>query len=112
MNENIKHFTDANFDQEVIGSKDLVLVDFWAAWCMPCRFVAPVVEAVADKYQGRLKVGKLDVDSNPMTASKYGITGIPSLFLYKGGQVVDRIIGAVPQNQVEKVLSRHLNGAH
>ncbi len=108
MSDSVNHFTDASFDQEVIQSTEPVLVDFWAAWCMPCRFVAPVVEKIATAYKGKVKVGKVDVDSNPMIASQYGISSIPTILLYKGGQVVDGVIGAVPKEQLERMLDKHL----
>ncbi len=108
MSNNMSHFTDASFDREVIQSAEPVLVDFWAAWCMPCRFVAPVVEKIANDYKGKVKVGKVDVDSNPMIASQYGISSIPTILLYKGGQVVDGVIGAVPKEQLERLLNKHL----
>ncbi len=108
MSNNMSHFTDASFDREVIQSAEPVLVDFWAAWCMPCRFVAPVVEKIANDYKGKVKVGKVDVDNNPMIASQYGISSIPTILLYKGGQVVDGVIGAVPKEQLERMLDKHL----
>ena len=88
MNNGVQHFSDANFGKEVIESKTPVLVDFWAEWCGPCRYIAPTVEALATEYQGKVKVGKLNVDQNPVMPGKYGIRGIPSLFLYKNGKVV------------------------
>jgi thioredoxin 1 len=97
--------TDANFQKEVLNSDKPVLVDFWAVWCAPCKMVAPVVEELAKEYDGKLKVGKLDVDSNPEVSMKYGIRSIPTLMVFKGGKVVEQIIGAVPKrNLVEKVI--------
>lgn len=97
--------TDANFEQEVLKSDKPVLIDFWAVWCGPCRMVAPVVEEIASEYNGKLKVGKLDVDNNPEVSMKFGIRSIPTLMVFKGGKVVEQIIGAVPKrNLVDKVV--------
>lgn len=100
MADSVKEFTDTNFDEEVIKSDLPVLVDFWAVWCMPCKMVAPVVAEVADEYAGKLKVGKLDVDNNPAVAQKYGIRSIPSLLIFKNGEVAQMVIGAVPKQQI------------
>ena len=97
--------TDANFDSEVLKADTPVLVDFWAVWCGPCKMVAPVVEEIASEYDGKLKVGKLDVDNNPEVSMKFGIRSIPTLKVFKGGKVVEQIIGAVPKrNLVDKVI--------
>jgi thioredoxin 1 len=98
--------TDANFKTEVLEAKTPVLVDVWAEWCAPCRMIAPVVEAVAQQYAGKVKVGKMDADSN-VTPSQLGIRGIPTLLVFRGGKVVDRIVGAVPQ----QVIASHLDKA-
>jgi thioredoxin 1 len=102
-------FTDANFDQEVLKSEQPVLVDFWAGWCGPCKMIAPFVDGVAAQYAGKIKVGKVNVDQNGATPSRYGIRGIPALLLFKGGKVVDQIIGYVPQEaiaeKVEKLIA-------
>lgn len=91
------HLTDTNFEAEVLGEPGVTLVDFWAAWCMPCRAVAPVIEQLAEEYAGRVKIGKLNVDENPRMAAHFGIMSIPTLLIFKGGQVVDQIIGAQPK---------------
>jgi thioredoxin 1 len=100
--------TDANFQTEVLKSDLPVLVDFWAVWCGPCKMIAPVVEQVAKEYDGKLKVGKVDVDANQQTAMNFGIRSIPTLLVFKGGKVVDQIVGAVPKGALTDRLSRHL----
>lgn len=100
--------TDANFDQEVLKSEQPVLVDFWAAWCGPCKALAPIVEGVAATYAGKLKVAKVNVDENSATPSRYGIRGIPSLLFFKGGKVADQVVGFVPQDVIEEKIQRLL----
>ncbi len=109
--QNIATFTDASFDQEVLRSDVPVLVDFWAEWCGPCRMMAPTIDAVANDYAGRLKVGKVDVDSNGDTAMRYNIRGIPTLLLFKGGRVVDQRVGAIGRSEVQKMLDSHVEAA-
>lgn len=101
-------FTDSNFEQEVINSNEPVLIDFWAVWCGPCRMIAPIVEELASEYEGRVKVGKLDVDNNPGVAAKYGIRSIPTILIFKDGMPVEQIVGAVPKQEIVKVMSNHI----
>lgn len=105
---NTHTFTDAGFDREVLSSDVPVLVDFWAEWCGPCRMMAPTIETVADEYAGKVKVGKLDVDSNGQTAMRYNIRGIPTLLLFKDGRVVEQKVGAVGKSEVKKMLDAHV----
>ncbi|HOP07393.1 MAG TPA: thioredoxin [candidate division Zixibacteria bacterium] len=100
--------TDDSFEAEVIQSDKPVIVDFWATWCGPCKMIAPILEEVAGEYSDRLKVAKLDVDSNNRTAGKYNIMSIPSLLIFKNGEVVDQIVGAVPKAQLTSRLDRAL----
>lgn len=100
--------TDSTFEQEVITSSIPVLVDFWAPWCGPCRMVAPVVEEIAKEYIGQLKVVKINTDENPNVASQYGIRSIPTLMIFKGGQRVDMVVGAVPKTTLSQTLAKYL----
>ncbi len=101
-------FTDQNFDQEVLKSDRPVLVDFWATWCAPCRMMAPTVEGIADEYAGRAKVGKLNVDENLNVTGRYSIRGIPTLILFKNGQVAEQSVGAVAKDAIVKMLDKYL----
>ncbi|MGB7293753.1 MAG: thioredoxin [Thermodesulfobacteriota bacterium] len=105
----ITQLTDSNFDEEVFETKLPVLVDFWADWCGPCRTMGPVIEQIAEEFEGQLKVAKLNVDDNPGAASFYGIRGIPTMILFKEGKPVEEVIGAVPKEQLAEVISRALH---
>lgn len=100
--------TDATFDADVLGSDGVVLVDFWATWCGPCRAIAPALEELAIEYQGRAKIVKVDVDANPETASQFGIRSIPTLFVFKNGEKVDTIVGGRPKSEFAALLDKHL----
>lgn len=100
--------TDSSFKQEVLDSPIPVLVDFWAPWCGPCRMVAPVVDEIAQQYAGQVKVVKINTDENPSVASQYGIRSIPTLMIFKGGQRVDMVVGAVPKTNLASTLEKHL----
>ena len=101
-------FTDQNFEQEVLKSDKPVVVDFWAVWCGPCRMVAPTVDAIAEEYLGRVKVGKLNVDENQGIPSRYRVQGIPTLLVFKNGQVQEQIVGATSKDNIVKLLEKHL----
>ena len=105
---NTLEFSDATFDQDVINSDVPVLVDFWAEWCGPCRQMTPTIDALATDYAGRAKVGKLNVDSNTQTAARYNIRGIPTLLVFKGGRVVEQLVGARGKADVQRVLDSHI----
>jgi thioredoxin 1 len=103
---NIKTTTDQNFEKEVLGNGKASLVDFWAVWCAPCRALAPIIDEIADQYAGKLEVFKLDIDSNPETPARYGVRGIPTVILFKGGQAVDQVVGAVPKSEIERIIKK------
>jgi thioredoxin 1 len=106
--ENVKEFTDQNFDGEVLGAAEPVLVDFWAEWCMPCKMLAPTIEKIASSYAGKVKVGKLDTDSNRDTAMKYGISAIPTVILFKGGQVAQKFVGLRQERDFKEAIDANL----
>ncbi len=101
-------FTDANFQTEVLDSEQLSVIDFWAEWCGPCRAIGPVIEELSKEYEGKVKIGKVNVDVNPNTSMNYGITSIPAILFVKGGKVVDKQIGAVPKSVLDKKIQAHL----
>ena len=100
--------TDLNFKSEILESDKVALVDFWAAWCGPCMMLGPVIEELANDYEGRAVIAKLNVDENPATAGQYGIRSIPSLLIFKNGQVVDQMLGAMPKNMISKKIDEHI----
>jgi thioredoxin 1 len=108
MAGNVAEFTDSNFQTEVLGSEQPVLVDFWAPWCGPCKMIAPTVEAVASDYLGKARVGKLNTDDNPKIATEYQISAIPALLVFKGGKVVDRFVGVVNKDKLATALNAQL----
>lgn len=103
---NVKTATDSAFDKDVLGGDKPALIDFWAVWCAPCRALAPVIDEVADQYAGKVNVFKMDIDSNPETPARYGVRGIPTVILFKNGQVVDQVVGAVPKSEIERLLKK------
>ena len=108
MSENIKHVTDASFDSDVLQSDTPVLVDFWAEWCGPCKMIAPILEDVAKEYAGKIQITKMDVDANQAIPAKFGIRGIPTLIVFKGGQEQERIVGAVSREAIAKVIEKYV----
>lgn len=108
MAMDLPDITDQNFDEEVLKSALPVLIDFWAAWCVPCRMIAPTVEEIAETHKEKLKVGKMNVDENMKTPGKYGIRGIPTLLLFKGGELKETMVGVQSKDKIIEVISRHL----
>ena len=109
MSENVIEFNDQNFDSDVLESGTPVLVDFWAVWCGPCKAIAPIVEEIANDYNGKVKVGKMDVDRNNQVAMRYGIRSIPTLLVFNNGEVVDQVIGNVGKESIESMLDKALS---
>jgi thioredoxin 1 len=106
--EGLLHVTDGNFEPEILKSDIPVMVDFWAPWCGPCHIISPILEELAKEYGGKVKLAKMNVDENPATPSRYGIRGIPTVILFKDGQIFDQIIGAVPKSKVEDMIKKAL----
>ncbi len=109
MGEGIVELTSSTWEKEVLNSKGIVMVDFWAPWCGPCRIIAPTVEELAKEYQGKIKIGKLNTDDNPDIATRYGIMGIPTIMFFKDGQRVDQIVGVVPKSTLKSKIDILLN---
>ena len=104
----LAHFTDLNFKKEVLESDVAVLVDFWATWCGPCKMIAPIVEELAKEYDGKMKIGKLDVDSNPKTATAYGVMSIPTLIFFKKGKVMNQAVGVLNKSGLKRKIEENL----
>ena len=108
MAGNMMEFTDQNFESEVLGADKPTLVDFWAEWCGPCKQIAPTVEALADEFEGKLRVGKLNIDENPSTPTKFGIRGIPTLIIFKGGEPVEQVVGVRSKADLKAAIEKSL----
>jgi thioredoxin 1 len=107
MAGNVLEFTDGNFQAEVLDSSEPVLVDFWAPWCGPCKMIAPTIEALAEEFQGKVRIGKVNTDENPQTATNQQISAIPTVMLFKGGEVVERFVGVNPKDKFAAALNKH-----
>jgi thioredoxin 1 len=108
MGENVCEFTDSNFATDVIQAGEPVLVDFWAPWCGPCRQIAPTIDQLAEENAGSVKIGKVNIDENPNVAQEYGVSSIPTLLIFKGGEVVNRVVGAQPKSRLQQLLDEVL----
>jgi len=108
MAGDVLEFTDGNFQTEVLSGDQPVLVDFWAPWCGPCKMMTPTIEELATDYAGKVRIGKLNTDDNPNTASEHGISAIPTLMLFKNGELVERLTGVVPKDQLASTLDKHI----
>lgn len=106
--DKVKKITDANFQNQVLESGKLVLVDFWAAWCGPCKMIAPVIDELAEAYDEKVVVGKLNVDDNPSSASKYGVMSIPTILLFKNGEAIERVVGYKTKDELAKILDANI----
>lgn len=109
MNENVTAFTDGTWEQDVLKSDKPVLIDFWAEWCAPCRMMAPTIDALASEYEGKAKVGKLNVDENTEVSAKYQIRGIPTVLIIKNGEVAEQVVGVTSKDNLSKLIDKHLN---
>lgn len=105
---NVQELNDLNFEEQVVKSDIPVLVDFSATWCGPCKAIAPLVDQLADEFEGKVKVGKLDIDDSPGVAQRYGIRGVPTLYIFKGGEVVGKMVGAAPKQNIKSLMERAL----
>ena len=106
--ENVQTFTDSNFDQTVLQNGQPVLVDFWAEWCGPCKRLGPTIDQLASEYAGKVTIGKLNVDENPNTAIRFQIRGIPAVMLFKGGQIVESVVGLAPKEDFKRAIDKHV----
>jgi thioredoxin 1 len=111
MSEHVRETSDSSFDADVLQSERPVLVDFWAEWCAPCKALNPAVEAVAAKYAATARVVKMNIDDNPLVAQRYGIRGLPTLILFKGGHVEDRIVGAISKDSIARLIDKHTSAS-